>query len=184
MRKNYWSNTKLAEYILGIEKIKCGTAQEWDEWETLAKQQGYRYWIAEVGLDKLQNIIYFPVDRFYDVKHYIINRFITKTHALTATKTHIKRGSYCELDTRMLNCLFDALVDFVEIECAYFNYYFMDEDKKKLYNIPFYASFFNIRYPQLGIDYLKWSATLTELSNHQAEAAKTVLELYYWWKKR
>lgn len=115
MRANYWSSTKFADWLRGTPKIQSGTAKEWNAWEKGAKAMKVRYWLAEEGLDYLQDFVNWPLDRLRDIRHYIDNRWISKTHALTST---LKRGQWYELDTRLLHSVFDELVDFVEIEQA------------------------------------------------------------------
>jgi hypothetical protein len=53
---NYWSCTPFADWVRGTRKLKSGTSEEWYDWNSKAK--GYnpvRYWLAEEGLDKLQD---------------------------------------------------------------------------------------------------------------------------------
>jgi hypothetical protein len=188
MRLNDWSVSKFSDKVRGNVKPPSATMEEWDKWEADQKQNNrVRYWLADEGLTKLQDIIYFPYDVCRHIKRYILNRFFDKTHALVASKKHIKRGSWIDLSDRLLYCMFDSLVDFVEIECAYHNLAWMEPEKRKMYKLPFAYKFFNTRLPQLGIDYLIWSASLGDeypMCTKQAEYSKTALELYYWWKKR
>lgn len=188
MRHNDWSVSEFSDKIRGNVKPKFASASGWDQWESDQKRDNpIRYWLAEEGLTILQNIVYFPYDIFRSIRRYLKNRFIDKTHALSSSNKHLKKGTWYDLSDRILFCMFDSLVDFVEIECAYHNHHFMSDEQKKVYNIPYYASFFNIRNPQLGIDYLKWASSLEDepvYNPSHAECSRTILELYYWWKKR
>ena len=117
--RNYWTCSKFADWIRGTTKLKCGTGKEWREWEEAAKARyPIRWWIAEEGLDKLQDIWCFIPERINDVRYYINNRWVTKTHALTAHPSDIPRGQWRDVGNRFLPCLFNELVDFVEIEQA------------------------------------------------------------------
>lgn len=132
-------------------------------------------------------------DFYYNIKCYINNRWITKTHYL---KTDLKPGKWHEFDTRILHGLFNELVDFVEIEQAWMNVVF-DKEKKKQYQTPFWRKFIQRwRNPEAGIEHLEWASNLMldeswgiEKTNplygslsHQAESAREILKLYNWWK--
>jgi len=195
MRIEYWSNSRFAEWLRGTDKPKSGTGDQWKSWETASKEKHpIRHWIAEEGLDKLQDIVYSIPDLLYDLKYYITNRWIDQSHALVAHPKHIKPGKWMDLDYRMLYCLFDELVDFVEIEKAYSNYRWEEEKLKDLswwqggrWRLRIWRS------PEAGKDMLKWEMSLTneewldEDEKHKAEptqqaiAAKEILELYTWW---
>lgn len=185
-RINYWSCSKLANYIRGTPKPSALEWEEWDKWHDNQKQQNpWRYWIAEELLHKLQDIVNFPLDLVYTVRVYIRNRFIDQTHVL---KTGLKPGEYYELDTRILYGLFNELVDLVEIEYAHLSKW----DTEKSYK------FTRGRCIEAGLDYLKWACALTygtdfglkksdkdyKKPTPQAVAAKKTLELYNWWKNR
>ena len=198
-RHNYWSCTKFADWVRGTPKRGALTSDGWAEWEDEAK--GYhpvRYWIAEEALDAIQNFIWWPVDKIYDVKYYVNNRFVTRTHCLTAHPRDIKPGQWQDVGNRFLPCLFNELVDFIEIETAW-HHIAWDEEARKKYRAPFWASgWFRWRVwrcPQAGLDHLEWEMTLTNTDwcdkddpeygkpTHQAIKAKELKELYTWWKE-
>ena len=193
MRVNYWGNSKLADRIRGTKKPGVLSGDGWKEWKEQArKKHPIRYWIAEEGLDHIQNIIMWPVDRLYSVKYYIVNRWVDQSHALVAHPKHIKPGQWMDLDYRILYCLFDELVDFVEIEKAYSNFRW-DEEKRKTMRW-WQAGRWRTRTwrsAEAGVDHLKWEMTLTDEEwiedksqakpTAQAEAAREILELYTWW---
>jgi len=173
-RLHYWNCSKLADFIRGTKKPYALELGGWDDWHKKAKnKQPIRYWIAENLLIKLQNLFYFPCDKFYEIKYYFKNRFISKTHYL---KTGLKPGKYHELDERIIYGLFTELEEFVECEIAHMH---------KFYSKNKYV-FKKGRCPKSGIDYLKWSSRLKEKNKPTTEAisAKKILKLYYWWKKR
>lgn len=195
MRSNYWSCTKFADWIRGTPKIHAGTEKEWQNWETIAKKKKVRYWLAEEGLDHLQNVINWPRNRLQDVRHYIDNRWISKTHTLAS---NLKQGQWHEFETRLLHSTFDSLVDFVETELAWFHMACSDEAYKK-YRIPWYRAIFCFsacRNPESGMEYLNWAANLRhdedwidpndpdfEKPTNQALAAQETIALYRWWKE-
>lgn len=192
--KNYWSCSKFADWLRGTPKLPSGTSEEWSAWEKKAKSKKLRYWLAEEGLDYLEGFLCWPANRISDIRCYINNRWIKKSHALTS---NLKRGQWHEFDTRLLHAVFDELVNFVEIELAQMLVVSSVEERKK-YKIQRHQIFFRIsvwRIPEAGIDYLKWASDL-KIEDHvdkndpsygqptrQALAAQETLKLYKWWKE-
>jgi hypothetical protein len=102
------------------------------------------------------------------------------------------KPDYYSVETLILNTNFNLLKDFVEVEQAWHHYIWSDERKAdKSINRFWPFSFFfrhNFRRPDLGIKHLQWAATLDdpalpphERCDHQAVAAREILELYDWW---
>ena len=199
MRSNYWSCTRFADWIRGTNKLSAGTSEEWDEWRTTAQMKhNFRYWIAEEGLDYLQKIVYFIPDKLNDIRYYINNRWVSHSHQLTAHPRDIKPGQWQDVGNRFLPCLFNELVDFVEVEQAWHHCIWSDEAKTK-FNVPWWRSGWlrlrTWRCPEAGIEYLKWASELTWGDDEyldkdderygkptsQAVAAKEIIELYTWW---
>ena len=182
--RNYWSCSKFADKIRGIEKPFSGSSKDWEEWEkNVKKAHPIRYWLAEEALDKIQDFIRYPIDKLYDIKYYVLNRWVTKTHTLSSS---LKKGEYHDFDTRIIHCLFDELVNFVEIEKAWMRVVYHDEDRKR-YKVPGYEigpfRTRTWRCPEAGIDYLNWEATDSVTKDtSQGESARVILELYFWWK--
>jgi hypothetical protein len=185
-RFNYWSCSKLADFIRGSEKPY---ALPWDEWEVWrkksAKKHPYRYWIAEEVLDFLQDVVNFPMDFYHTIEIYVRNRYIDKIHYL---HTGLKPGTYYDLDWRILNGLFNELVIYVENELAHT----MKSYKNRNYK------FVKSRCRIAGLDHLNWASQLNMNEDnginpehedygkptHQAIVAKKVYELYNWWLNR
>ena len=199
-RSQYWSCTPFADWIRGIEKGGAKTGRGWREWEAEAKTKyPVRYWIAEEALDAVQNFLWWPIDKIYDVKYYINNRWVTRTHSLTAHPRDIKPGQWCDVGNRFLPCLFNELVDFVEVELAWWHLAWSPEERPK-YNMPWWAvGWWRIRTwrcPQAGLDNLDWQSKLVWSEDevgadkekigkptYQAEKALEILALYKWWKE-
>jgi hypothetical protein len=199
MRSNYWSCSPFADWLRGMAKLKAGSGKEWRLWEEEAKTtHPIRYWVVEEGLDAVQNFVNWPADKLNDVRYYINNRWVGRTHSLTAHPRDIRPGQWCDVGNRFLPCLFNELVDFVEIEQAW-HHVLWDEKARKEYQVPWYRSGWlrwrTWRCPEAGIAHLKWAMTLTNEEfleedekhlaepTHQAKAAKEILELYTWWKE-
>ena len=198
-RINYWSCTKFADWIRGKHKMIAGTSDEWDDWDlTMQNEHPIRYWVAEELLDKIQNFVYWPSDKLSSIRYYINNRWITKSHALTAHPRDIKPGNWCDVGNRFLPCLFNELVDFVEIEQAW-HYCIWDSEYQKKYDVPWWRKGWlrlrAWRCPEAGVAYLTWASALTINEDlgvdptdenygkptYQAIAAKEIIELYTWW---
>jgi hypothetical protein len=161
-------------------------------------KHNFRYWLAEEALDHLQDFITYPVRKLYDIKYYINNRWVSRTHALTASPRDIKPGDWSDVSGRILPCLFNELVDFVEIETAG-HHLACDRDARKKYDSPFYASgWFKWRVwrsPAAGLDHLDWASSLVFKEDwgtdptdpnygqptSQAIGAREIKELYIWW---
>lgn len=198
-RTRYWSCSKFADWIRGTPKMGAGTAREWKEWKQTSKaSHPIRHWIAEEGLDAIQNFIHYIPDKLYAVKYYINNRWISRTHSLTAHSKDIKPGTWCDMGNRFLPCLFNELVDFVEVELAWWHLAWEDNEERAKYNMPWWAvGWWRIRSwrcPQAGLDNLKWQSELVWREEecepgspnigkptYQAERAKEILALYKWW---
>lgn len=197
---NYWSCTPFADWLRGTAKLGAGTSEEWDDWTTRAQMKhNFRYWLAEEALGHIQDFVTWPVRKIYDIKYYINNRWVTGTHAITAHARDIKPGQWQDVGNRFLPCLFNELVDFVEVETAWSHIAWGSKEDRAKYNPPFWASGWwrwrTWRSPQAGLDHLDWAMTLTfgddmgveEGDEHhgkptgQATSAKEIKELYTWW---
>lgn len=185
-RWNYWNCSKFADFVRGEKKPYALTQEEWQDWKNSLKQKHpFRYYLSEVILNKIQNIVYFPSDIFNSIRSYIDNRFVTKTHYL---KTGLKPGVYHELDERIIYGLFNELKEFIEREQAHIQSWHAEKKYK----------FIKGKCPEAGIDYLKWASELKydescgmskEDPNygeptHQALSSRKILELYNWWNNR
>jgi hypothetical protein len=197
MRSHYWTIGKFADWLRGTPKLKCGTSEEWDAWYAeAAKAHPIRYWIAEEGLDYLQKFVYYIPDKLNDIRYYINNRWVSHSHALTAHPRDIQPGNWSDVGNRFLPCLFNELVNFVEIEQAWHHCIWSDEAKTK-FETPWWRSGWlrwrTWRCPEAGLEYLRWASALTNeeflvegekhkaVPTYQASSAKEIIELYTWW---
>jgi hypothetical protein len=194
---NYWTCSKFADWIRGTCKPLAADGKGWRDWKDAAKKSHpVRYWIAEEGLDYIQNFVNWPMDQIRNVKYYINNRWVDTTHALTAHKDQLPRGQWCDLGYRFLPCLFNELVDFVEVEQAWMHI-ICDDDAQKKYGAPNrLTGWSKWRSSEAGLAYLTWAEGLTVDGSMganqtdpdygkptgQAVAAKEIKELYLWWK--
>jgi hypothetical protein len=198
MRSSYWSCSKFADWIRGTYKPTAETGPGWRNWTKTARaSHPIRYWIAEEGLDSIQNFIYWPADKLHAIKYYINNRWVTRSHCLTAHPRDIKPGQWCDVGNRFLPCLFNELVEFVETELAWWQIAWADKEARKKYNAPFWAAGWfrwrTWRCKQAGLDSLAWQMKCDNKDympeddprygdlTLQAINAKEIYELYMWW---
>jgi len=160
-------------------------------------RHNFRYWLAEEGLDYLQKFVMFIPDNLYAIKYYINNRWVTRSHSLTAHPRDIKPGTWHDVGNRFLPCLFNELQDFVEVELAWWHIAW-DEEARKQFESPWYATGWfrwrTWRSPEAGLANLEWQRQLRwkeeevgadfkglgELTP-QAVKAQEILDLYTWW---
>ena len=198
-RIRYWSCSPFADWVRGTKKLSVGTSEQWDEWTTSSQMKhNFRYWLAEEGLSMLQDFVYSPIDLLYSVKYYVNNRWVSRTHSLTAHPRDIKPGQWRDVGNRFLPCLFNELVDFVEIETSWSHIAWGNAETRAKYDPPFWASGWfrwrTWRSAQAGLDHLDWEMTLTHDSEYyeagdpmigqptpQAIKARELKELYLWW---
>jgi hypothetical protein len=198
MRSHYWTCSKFADWVRGTKKLSAGTSEQWDEWTTTAQMRhNFRYWLAEEGLDYLQKVVYYVPDTLYSIKYYINNRWVTRTHSLTAHPRDIKPGNWHDVGNRFLPCLFNELQDFVEVELAWWNIAWDDEARKK-FQAPWYSRGWfrwrTWRSAECGLANLEWQRQLRWSADEvgpdhkelgkltpQAVKAQEILDLYTWW---
>lgn len=198
MRSHYWTCSKFADWLRGTAKPSSATFEGWDEWtDNATKAHPFRYWLADNALQFCERVFYYPTDKLYDLKYYINNRFVTRTHSLTAHPRDIRPGDWCDVGNRFLPCLFNELVDFIEVEQAWHHIAWGSEEQKAKYNAPFWATGWfrwrTWRCPQAGLDHLEWEMTLVNdewlepthkdygRPTQQAIKAKELKALYDWW---
>ena len=81
MRSNYWSCSKFADWVRGTDYPDFAEHHEWENLKLQAKaKHPFRWWLAEEAIDKVQDFVMFPSDTFYNIKYYIENRWISRTH--------------------------------------------------------------------------------------------------------
>lgn len=195
---HYWTCSKFADWLRGTTKGGAKTSEGWDEWETRAKAAyPIRWWLAEEGLDYAQKVVYFIPDTLYSIKYYINNRWVTRTHSLTAHACDIKPGSWCDVGNRFLPCLFNELQDFVEVELAWWHIAW-DNEARKQFQAPWYARGWfrwrTWRSAECGLANLEWQRNLRWKEDEvgkdfkglgeltpQAVKAQEILDLYTWW---
>lgn len=124
-----WSCSKFARWLRGKSKPASATSEGWREWEEQARAaHPLRFWLAETGLDMIQDVLWFPYSVYDRTRSYLRNRFVTKTHFL---KTGLAPGQWYDFDTRLREALFLELVLFVEEDLAYHDMAWFPEEYGK-----------------------------------------------------
>lgn len=190
----YWSNSKFADWLRGVPKPHSATCEEWDQWRKLAKKNPIRFFLAETALDYIEDWVKAPFQTLHSAKYWFVNRFITRTHALTST---LERGKWHEFDQRLLYSMFDELVNFVEQELAW-QQIAWDREARAKYNAPWNAvGWFRMRTWRsraAGMAHLDWASELKHdetflgpghpligTPTPQAVGSREIRELYLWW---
>ncbi len=183
IHSNYWSCSKFADWLRGTKKPFALGWDEWDEWREDARvAHPFRFWLADVFLNKVQDFIFWPRTKYRDIDAYIHNRFIDKSHLI---QTGLDKGCYHEFEDKVMHGLFTEFVDFVEIELSLCHRAWNDGPRKPRRNA------------EWGLKRLEWEMTLVWDENsgtdkddehygkptHQNLAALETLRLYEWWTK-
>lgn len=200
---HYWACTKIGDMIRGTIKPMAATMDEWNEWDTRAKQaHPFRYWLVEDAFGVVQDAIGYIPRKFTSARQYLDNRFITRSNSLTASPKNIPPGTWCDVGDRFLPCLFNELKDFVEIEKGWMNVIWDTEAQRK-YNTPWrvlhrWVRFFPTsrwRSAEAGLAHLDWEISLMCDESYglspddpqyneptpQAISAAEIKALYLWW---
>jgi hypothetical protein len=180
----YWSCSKLANKIRGTDKPFALGWDEWDDWHKQAKEaHPIRYYIAEELLSSIQDFVFYIPGQIRDIRSYIKNRFVRRHYTLTSK---LKRGDWHDLDTRILHCCFDELVNFVEVEKAHMLRICHTENPVEKKEIS------KLSDKEAGLRYLEWEMSLTHdyldennplyaEPTQQAVDALWVKDAYTWW---
>ena len=200
--RNYWACSKVADWIRGTPMGGAKSSEEWNEWHKQAKLKKIRYWLADTAIDKVENVVKYIPEKINSIRYYLNNRYSLRTNSLTAHKDDIKPGQWKDVGNRFLPCMFNELVDFVEIETAWMHVCFSDEARKE-YNLPWWREqwytrwFIQWRNAEAGVAHLEWASSLKcdenmgvspDNKNYgkltpQAINAIEILALYRWWKE-
>jgi len=166
-RVRYWSCTKLADKIRGTAKPYALGWKEWDEWHAEAKAaHPFRYWLAEVLLSFIQDLVNKPADIYGSIRAYYYNRWVRRTNACVADPEHIKVGQYCDTSDKILPCMFNELVLFVEHDLKGMCY-FKTGDKTI----------------NTGVQYLEHQIQFLLDEGEDTSHDEEILALYKWWKE-
>jgi hypothetical protein len=170
-------------------KPLAATMKEWNQWEKKARaEEPFQFWLHETLPETASDIGRAIVRPYNNLRYWIRYRIFDKYHMIN---TGLK-PNYYDCDTRLLNGMFNLLVDFVEVESAWMHVVFDKEEKKK-HKYPWWSigwtRFKSFRDPQAGLAHLAWEMTLDdpklseyERCDSQAVFAREKLALYNWWK--
>ncbi len=186
MIKHYFYGSKLSKLIYDTKEPMFAEMREWGKIRKFHEENyPIRYWITNKLFYKIDNWInkVNPVNIFRHIQYRFANRFITHTHGLIASKEHLSRYEWHDMDQRIFYSLFDSFVDFVEIELAGHNYSYLEKNKLN----------YRGRSKEAGLDYLNWGMGLTKKKGEwwpdeeegelepQAISYREIYDLYIWY---
>ncbi len=179
-RPHYWSNSAVSDFLykkVNVKKPHSLSMNDWKMWhETTKQEHPIMYFINEEALGVFQDIVMFPIDLYKRIKFVIRNRYISHSHCMCSTT--LEKGVYHDFRDKMLHCLFDELVDFVEIEKGLMNIAWNSDGCR--YKKSIFPWKWSSRYKEDGIAYLQWEMSLEDCPD-QANAASIQFYLYTWW---
>lgn len=211
-RYNYWSSSAFAHWLrkkFGLENPLALTASGWREWKNQSKKKApFIHWFTDTALNKIQDFFCWPKDKLWDLRCALNARFFDKYHYMS---TGLDPWKYHEVDERMLHGMFQTLVDFIEIEKAWMNVIFGQDENRKKFGYTWWEMngwlnwiFTEKRHPESGLAHLEWEMSLVKddewYGNNpesieeakrkgeymtltpQGQAAREQYELYCWWK--
>lgn len=138
--------------------------------EFLVKLDEPNHWLDNF-LDGMQDAIYMPLDFIHSVNIYIINRFQARTHLL---KSNLEKGVWHEYSERITKVISDSFIDWMETEYAGSS----KPNPEKLIEKHLWE--ISLKYDEhMGVEYynIKYMTP-----THQAIKAKTLFEIYQYWK--
>lgn len=197
----FWSDTKFADYIRGIEKVIINPTSDWDKWdkwqneeaanykirwEEHKKSNPIRFWLAETFLLKVGLIINTPISAVIDLINYIDDRYVKKTHTINCVSNKVKPGlSYNFKKDLVLPGLTNLLIDFIEVDLAQYYVTVSNKTVREKYNVPFYINshfrFGNWRNADAGLAEL--DLRYLYRSPIEESTIEEVRDLYIWWKE-
>ena len=164
---------------MGIDKPIALEWGKWDEWnDKVKKEKPFAYFLTETVPGWIEDAAHYIPTPIADIRYYCRNRFMRKTHML---RTNTKFGEYSDMDTRILEGVMNAIVDYVEVELAWKSRWCNTDESKT-------AKWKKGRCPALGLAHLAWEMTLDDPAldennrgDSQAVTAREVRALYDWW---
>lgn len=125
-----------------------------------------------------------PLRWLKDIYYSVCSRIIYHPHRLHIHHPELSGWQWRDRDLVMLCANFQILVDFVEKELPYMSRLCGEPSRwhRWMERLPVLSWYVDCcRFPQQGIEHLKWAISLGEESPSQAEYAKEQLDLYLWW---
>lgn len=100
-----------------LRGTKYPSSTGWDEWDDVCadaeEKHPIRYWLVGDCWDFITNTCSWPAERFREVKWYLRNRFVSKSHVL---QSNHPKGQWQEYSERLLYCNMDSFVIWCETE--------------------------------------------------------------------
>lgn len=115
-KASYWSSSAFAKWLrkkAGLTNPTALTLEGWDEHEKQCKEKSpIVHYITDVFFNKVQRVVSLPWDIVYTLKCYHSN-VKNNSHVLDGG---LEKGQWYDLSYRILPCLFNELVKYIEKE--------------------------------------------------------------------
>lgn len=179
----HYSNSRPVNWMRRVFEIHKPNSLPWGQWETWGsetkKAHPIGWFLTETLPEWIELIPRYTIDHWYTLRK-ISRNLANNSHCLSSPRC--KPGHWYELDTRILYCLFDSLVDYVEVECASQNYEMMP--KRSWMSILTFGRWGkNIRCPEAGIAAIRSEMMPEMQSQSHNQVAREQMALYVWWKE-
>jgi hypothetical protein len=152
---------------------EAASMEDWDEWNNNAMKSKFKWFIADIVPT------WFAVTFQYRYENFISklkSKYIRKHNLIKINS--LKDDEWYDTDTRLMHGMFQLIVDFVELEKSHMQIVLSEENTtRRMRKV-------NYRSAEMGIKYLDWEISLKkeESGLNQAKNAKTIKELFVWWK--
>jgi hypothetical protein len=138
--------------------------------ELIARRKLPNHWLDDF-LNGVQNAIYMPLDFIHSIHIYLHNRFKTKTHVLVS---NLEKGVWHDYSERIVTVISDSFIDWMETEYCGCDKFDADKlIKKHLWEV-------NLKYDESMC--VEVDDPLFGTPTRQATKAKTLFEIYQYWK--
>lgn len=158
-----------------LETPRAATSEEWQEWEQQNRRDHpFLYWLNWTASTEIK---VWRRRLWEDPIWWVRYRTIDRNHVL---RVHTVKPGWMEPDGFMLHACFQLLVDHIEIGLGVRNGSWFQERGIRRWR--------NRRYPQAGIEHLKWEidepdCKIGQPGHTQSDHARVKLELYDWWTR-
>jgi hypothetical protein len=151
----------------------AASMEDWHKWNNIAMKSKFKWFIADTVPT------WFAVTFRYRYENFIgklKSKYIRKHNLIKINS--LKDDQWYDTDTRLMHAMFQLLVDFVELEKSHMQIMLSEDDA------PRYMRKVNYRSAEMGLKYLDWEISLPKEEGglDQSQNAKTIKELFVWWK--
>lgn len=118
-RYHYWSHSRLSKYIRNKFGLENPTALTWEGWDDHHKESANKSpiinWITDTGFDKLQNIVMFVPDLWFNIRTATIWKFFRNLWMFRKCLWNYRSWDY----SGMMNFMITSAKDMSEVQEKY-----------------------------------------------------------------